>query len=468
MNDVLATMMSRSLQNTKNLAGLSTAARSKNDSKATDTLDFSSYLGRVFTNFKDDARSKSAPRAVETRPAAKKQTPDDNTQDVNLMAAQMQSAAASDASKTDNDNDMDVTGQTAAEPGGAAKLKAIVAQLVSKPGGETVNNIFELLAKGGIDAETLLQMMDEGGEGFAAKLGQILGDEMLSELNISAASVKESQQGDILEGLAARAEMARAAVTVPKEAPAEQAADPAQDAGTETAANVIVAATGENGETQAEDGKDQKGGAGHGSEQKKTVAVTEAPVHGQGFKVSEANAGMKAEAAEPKAANVPVRQVIDQIVQNARLAQTNGLKTMEISLDPKTLGRLSIVLTAGEDGVHATIKASNDMTRNMLSQNLAELQNTLKDSGVNMKSIDITSAQLGWDFARGEGQGKRNQPQQDGKARKIEGIEAMFGTSAGMPLEEIKLAAAPSGMVGYSESAAVFDSGLIASVDFKA
>ena len=463
MNDVLVTMMSKSLQQTKPY-GITTAVRDKNGSAGSGALDFSSYLGRIFTNIKDDAGSGQAPRAGESRQSGKRRETE-TSPDVNPLAAQAQVRPAADSGgSSDTDNDMDVTGQPKMEQDGAAKLKELVAQMLSASDGEAANDIFEILTRNGIDAEALIQMAEEGG-GFSSKLAGILGEELLLKLNISSVSVADVQDGDGIEGIIARSETAKAAVTAPgnSSSSAESPENVAQETGALVEAFEIPA--GQSGGAQPEEESGDEG-ARHGAEASQKTVEGDGVHAGQAFKADGAYQ-VRAEEPEAKPVDVPARQVVDQIVQAAKLAQSNGLKTMEISLDPKTLGRLSIVLTAAEDGVHATIRASSDATRSMLSQNLIELQNTLKDSGVNMKTIDIASAQLGWDLARGGGQGRNDQPHGGGRQKKLEGIDALFGAPVEQ-FEEIRLAAAPSGITGYSDAAVVLDSELAASVDFRA
>ncbi len=95
-------------------------------------------------------------------------------------------------------------------------------------------------------------------------------------------------------------------------------------------------------------------------------------------------------------------EIFSQIVQSASLnQQVSGVSQMQIQLNPAFLGRVNIILTATADGVTAQIRAQNDAVRGILAGGLTQLQDALKDMGLNMKSVDVTGSELGWDFSRG-------------------------------------------------------------------
>lgn len=111
-------------------------------------------------------------------------------------------------------------------------------------------------------------------------------------------------------------------------------------------------------------------------------------------------------AATPMPQETPVRRavaadILDQVVKAAELRSAQAGTSIELELAPKFLGKLNISLVATQDGITARIKAGNDAVREMLSQNLPALQQTLKDAGINMKNIEIARHDISWDFSRG-------------------------------------------------------------------
>ena len=93
-------------------------------------------------------------------------------------------------------------------------------------------------------------------------------------------------------------------------------------------------------------------------------------------------------------------QIVSQIVDAIRVAIAEGRTAMQITLNPEALGELQILLVHDADGLTARIRVPDDRVDNMLNVGLHDLASTLKEMGVNVKNIEITQADLGWDFTR--------------------------------------------------------------------
>lgn len=129
------------------------------------------------------------------------------------------------------------------------------------------------------------------------------------------------------------------------------------------------------------------------------------------------------EVQEPVKAEAPVRKaleqsIVDQIVKSAELKTAGAGTTLELELNPKLLGKLSIILTSTPEGVTAKIKAGNDAVRAMLSGSVSLLEDALKETGISMKSIEVTSSDIKEDLARNS-QSFFNQSGQDGRQSKV-------------------------------------------------
>lgn len=133
---------------------------------------------------------------------------------------------------------------------------------------------------------------------------------------------------------------------------------------------------------------------------------------------------------EPVIQRVSVSSVLDQIAESAALSRSEGVSKLELQLSPEFLGKISVVLTASEDGMTASIKSGSEATRNLLAENITALQNTLRDMGINMKGIEVTQPGIGWDFARDpQGRQSRNpDPGRSGKNRPDFRIGERIGT----------------------------------------
>ncbi len=103
---------------------------------------------------------------------------------------------------------------------------------------------------------------------------------------------------------------------------------------------------------------------------------------------------------EPVIQRVNVASLLEQIADSAAASRSEGVTKLEMKLNPEFLGKVSVVLTSGPDGLSATLKSASEATRNLLAENISALQNTLRDMGINMKSIEVTRPEISWDFSR--------------------------------------------------------------------
>ena len=84
-------------------------------------------------------------------------------------------------------------------------------------------------------------------------------------------------------------------------------------------------------------------------------------------------------------------EVLSQITN--KIAQTkDGSQKLTMILRPNDLGRLSIELVSGKDGLSTNILAQNEDVRNYIEKNIDGLRKQLAESGVNVSNIQIKTA----------------------------------------------------------------------------
>ncbi len=104
-----------------------------------------------------------------------------------------------------------------------------------------------------------------------------------------------------------------------------------------------------------------------------------------GFPFSPAGTAQPEAAPVPLAANAPVPHVdslVDQIVQGVRFAQHAETSELQVHLKPEFLGKLSIRVLSDLHGVRMEIKAENEVVRQIMQDNMANLQQRLADKGI--------------------------------------------------------------------------------------
>ena len=89
----------------------------------------------------------------------------------------------------------------------------------------------------------------------------------------------------------------------------------------------------------------------------------------------------------------------------------------EIQLEPENLGKLSITLTMGEDGLRAQIRAKDVQIQSLLSSEISTLVEKLSENGVQIKSLDVICADMGGEQLGGQSPGGMFDGQGSGQSR---------------------------------------------------
>ncbi|MDR1692638.1 MAG: flagellar hook-length control protein FliK [Oscillospiraceae bacterium] len=127
---------------------------------------------------------------------------------------------------------------------------------------------------------------------------------------------------------------------------------------------------------------------------------------------------------------VPARQVlakeiIAQIVQYSQQPRESTVLQME--LHPKFLGKIEILLESSGGGITAKLKSDNGAVRSLLNENIAELRDTLRQAGINMKDVEITESKLHFGFSdrQYQRQDEARQARQGHKPVRIQSLAAV-------------------------------------------
>ena len=84
------------------------------------------------------------------------------------------------------------------------------------------------------------------------------------------------------------------------------------------------------------------------------------------------------------------RQEIFDQVQNGLLHNAhNGATRLTLQLDPKDLGQIALILSVHEGELRATIRAERPESAAALSEQLAELKNTLEEQGIKVAELEV-------------------------------------------------------------------------------
>lgn len=139
--------------------------------------------------------------------------------------------------------------------------------------------------------------------------------------------------------------------------------------------------------------------------------------------------------------DVRTLDIIEQVAENVRVVLSNEETSMSMQLNPESLGKVFINVTTKEGVVNAQITAQNEIVKEALEVQLADLRANLNQSGVKVNEIEITVATH--EFERnldqnGREEQKREEEKKPSKRRNIS-IDTLDDL-AGLMTEEEQLA----------------------------
>ena len=70
---------------------------------------------------------------------------------------------------------------------------------------------------------------------------------------------------------------------------------------------------------------------------------------------------------------------------------------MELALHPASLGNVNILLTSGKDGIVAKFTAQNQIVKEAVETQMAQLQQKFDEQGIKITSIEVTIASHGFE-----------------------------------------------------------------------
>ena len=130
------------------------------------------------------------------------------------------------------------------------------------------------------------------------------------------------------------------------------------------------------------------------------------------------------ETVEPLPQSVNTQDVINQIVESARVILTEDKTSMELQLNPQNLGKIILKVTEQEGAVTAKIMTQNAVVKEALEAQTVELRQNLEQAGVKVDAVEVTVASHEFEKnleqnAEGEKQQGEQQEKEKGRTRRL-------------------------------------------------
>ena len=125
--------------------------------------------------------------------------------------------------------------------------------------------------------------------------------------------------------------------------------------------------------------------------------MTEARLNGNGVQTEQA---------------VPVmREIVNQVVEQIKVVIKPDVSSMELQLNPDSLGRVNLSVTAKNGQMTASFVVQNEVAKEALESQMQVLRDNLETQGLKVDAVEVTVSNFGFEQSQ-------NQQQQDGDKKK--------------------------------------------------
>lgn len=262
----------------------------------------------------------------------------------------------------------------------------------------------DLLQELGVTAEELTQLLEDAGQ------ADMNADLMQTVQTADARRV----YADTADGIRDTAEQPQTAAVAETEPRAVRSKDITPEE-TDTQAKSANAGAEEETAADAAAGSDKEqaqtgSNSNSGQQNSASQAHVGVDVH-TGPTLTETVAMQGANSAGEYAAQVDIADVVRQIVTYTRVNYTaNQETTMEMQLNPEHLGKIYLEITSKDGTVSAHLTAQNEVVKEALESQIADLKQNMNQAGVKVDAVEVTVG--GHEFERNLEQNAKQEEQQ--------------------------------------------------------
>ena len=277
----------------------------------------------------------------------------------------------------------------------------------------------DLLQELGVTAEELTQLLEDAGQtDMDADLMQTVQTADAGETDVADAQKVYADTADGIRDTAEHSQMAAQAAET--ETRTEEAKDITPEE-TDTQAKTANAGAEEETAADAAAGSDKEQaqtGSNSNSGQQNFASQAHAGVDVHtGPTLTETVAMQGANSAGEYAAQVDIADVVRQIVTYTRVNYTaNQETTMEMQLNPEHLGKIYLEITSKDGTVSAHLTAQNEVVKEALESQIADLKQNMNQAGVKVDAVEVTVG--GHEFEKNLEQNAKQEEQQAEKREK--------------------------------------------------
>lgn len=91
-----------------------------------------------------------------------------------------------------------------------------------------------------------------------------------------------------------------------------------------------------------------------------------------------------------------MREIVDQIVEKIKVAIKPGNTSMELQLNPESLGRVNLTVASKNGVLTASFTAENQISKEAIESQVQVLKDNLNNQGIKVEAIEVNVSQFGF------------------------------------------------------------------------
>lgn len=127
-----------------------------------------------------------------------------------------------------------------------------------------------------------------------------------------------------------------------------------------------------------------------------------------------------------------MRDIVNQVLDQIRIHIKPDTTSMELTLNPENLGKISLTVISKEGHLTASFTAQNQVTKEALESQMQTLKENLNNQGIKVEAIEVNIESFAFDERNqmSGGQGKEGQSKPKEKKFSADGVVKAFGEEA--------------------------------------
>ena len=119
-------------------------------------------------------------------------------------------------------------------------------------------------------------------------------------------------------------------------------------------------------------------------------------------------------AGEPQQTSFATR-ILNQVLDGIKVMTSENMSSMEMQLNPESLGKLSIQVISKNGVVTAQIAAQSEAVKEAVESQIAVLRQNMEENGLKIEDVEVTVASHGFEQDMNNGNGSSHENQQEHK-----------------------------------------------------